>query len=160
MRRPLLPAMIAAIAALGLASAAWADSLSVPIDQSARLVLPPGTQNVVVGNPAIADVNVLDSHNAVLLGRAYGVTNILITDARGRVLLNRQVVVAGTQTDRVTLFKGATPGAPAGPENYACAGQRCERTPMPGEADIDYSRYEKPYVGYADRAASAAKHNP
>lgn len=158
MRRRLIPLVIAAVAAAGLTRAAQAETLSVPIDQSARLILPAGAQNVMVGNPAIADVNVLDSHSAVLLGRAYGVTNLLITDARGRVLLDRQVVVAAPQSDHVTMFRGGTAASPPGVVNYACAAERCERTPMPGENDVDYSRVEKPYVGYASRAASAAKH--
>lgn len=160
MRRRLITLAIAAFAAAGLAQGARAESLSVPIDQSARLILPAGAQNVMVGNPAIADVNVLDSHNAVLLGRAYGVTNLLVTDGRGRVLVNRQVVVAAPQTDRVTMFRGTAGPQPPGVVNFACAAERCERTPMPGENDTDYNRVEKPYVGYADRAASAAKHTP
>ncbi|MCI3135365.1 pilus assembly protein N-terminal domain-containing protein [Phenylobacterium aquaticum] len=158
MRRRLIPLAIAAIAAAGLARTAQAETLSVLIDQSARLSLPAGAQTVMVGNPAIADVNLLDSHNAVLLGRAYGVTNLLVTDVRGRVLMDRQVVVAAPQTDRVTMFRGGTAASPPGVVNYACAAARCERTPMPGENDTDYSRVEKPYIGYADRAASAAKH--
>jgi len=158
MRRRLIPLAIAAIVAAGLARTAQAETLSVLIDQSARLSLPAGAQTVMVGNPAIADVNLLDSHNAVLLGRAYGVTNLLVTDNRGRVLLDRQVVVAAPQTDRVTMFRGGTAASPPGVVNYACAAARCERTPMPGENDVDYSRVEKPYIGYADRAASAAKH--
>lgn len=158
MRRRLIPLAIAAIAAAGLARTAQAETLSVLIDQSARLSLPAGAQTVMVGNPAIADVNLLDSHNAVLLGRAYGVTNLLVTDVRGRVLMDRQVVVAAPQTDRVTMFRGGTAASPPGVVNYACAAARCERTPMPGENDVDYSRVEKPYIGYADRAASAAKH--
>jgi len=158
MRRRLIPLAIAAIAAAGLARTAQAETLSVLIDQSARLSLPAGAQTVMVGNPAIADVNLLDSHNAVLLGRAYGVTNLLVTDSRGRVLMDRQVVVAAPQTDRVTMFRGGTAVSPPGVVNYACAAARCERTPMPGENDTDYSRVEKPYIGYADRAAAAAKH--
>jgi hypothetical protein len=158
MRRRLIPLAIAAIAAAGLARTAQAETLSVPIDQSARLSLPAGAQNVMVGNPAIADVNLLDSHNAVLLGRAYGVTNLLVTDNRGRVLMDRQVVVSAPQTDRVTMFKGANASTPAGVVNYACAAQRCERTPMPGENTSDYSNFDKPYTAYSDRAAAAAKH--
>lgn len=163
MRRPLSTLVFAALAAASLAGAAEAQSLTVPIDQSARLILPSGAQNVVVGNPAIADVNVLDPRTATLLGRAYGVTNLLVTDGRGRVLMDRQVVVSAPQTDRVSVYRGpAGEGAPH-VENYACAAQRCERTPMPGEIDSDYNRYQAGYLGYANRAstaAAAAKPNP
>lgn len=152
-RLPLLAA--ATICALGLASAAGAASLTVPIDQSLRVVLPPGAQNVVIGNPAIADVTVLDQHTALLLGRAYGATNLLITDGRGRVLMDRQVAVAGVESDRVAIYRGPAGQGVARVENYACTG-RCERTPMPGETEQDFNRYQAGYVGYSARTKEAA----
>lgn len=152
-RLPLLAA--ATLAALGLTAAAHAASMAVPLDQSVRLILPPGTQNVVVGNPSIADITVLDSRTALLLGRSYGATNLLITDARGRVLMDRQVAVVGVETDRVAIYKGPAGQGVSRVENYACAG-RCERTPMPGETETDYGRYQSAYAGYAARAKDGA----
>ncbi|HQN49449.1 MAG TPA: pilus assembly protein N-terminal domain-containing protein [Phenylobacterium sp.] len=152
-RLPLLAA--ATLVAMGLAAAAQAASLTVPIDQSLRIVLPPGAQNVVIGNPAVADVTVLDSRTALLLGRAYGATNLLVTDARGRVLMDRQVAVAGVESDRVAIYRGPAGQGVSRVENYACA-TRCERTPMPGETDLDFNRYQAGYSGYAARAKEAA----
>lgn len=155
MRRRLPLFAASTIAALGLAVAAHAASLTVPIDHSLRITLPPGTQNVVIGNPSIADVTVLDSGTALILGRAYGATNLLITDARGRVLVDRQVAVAGLEADRVSVYRGPAGQGVPHVENYACAG-RCERTPMPGETDSDYNRYQTGYQGYAARAKEAS----
>lgn len=152
-RLPLLAA--AAFCAMGLAAAAHAASMAVPIDQSVRLILPPGTQNVVVGNPSIADVTVLDSRTALLLGRAYGTTNLLVTDGRGRVLMDRGIAVISADTDQVAIYKGPAGQGVSRVENYACAG-RCQRTPMPGEAEADYNRYQGGYAGYSARAREAA----
>lgn len=158
MRRRLPPfalalAVASAFATVAIAQSQAAYSLSVPIDQSARIVLPAGTQNVMIGNPSVADVNVLDAGSAILLGRSYGVTNLLITDGRGRVLMNRQVVVSAPDLNRVTLYRGPGGQPTARVENYACA-PRCERTPMPGETDADFSRFQAPYTAYAGRAQS------
>jgi Flp pilus assembly secretin CpaC len=109
---------------LTAASAAAAASLVVPIDQSAAVNLPRGTRDVLIGNPAIADVSVLDSGKAVILGKGYGVTNLVVIDQLGRTVMERQIVVSAPTTGRVSVIRGARV------DDYACAGG-CERT---GEA--------------------------
>ena len=106
------------------------------------------------GNPAIADVSVIDSRHLLVMGRSYGVTNIVVTDARGRTIFNQQVVVSAPDQDRVSFYRGPNLN------NYACS-PRCERTPMPGEQDAGaYSLYAKPYEGYADRSQGATAPTP
>ena len=108
-----------------LASAAQAaPSLSVPIDQSAPITLPRGARDVLIGNPAIADVSVLDSGKAMILGKGYGVTNLIVIDQLGRTVLERQIVVSAPTTGRVSVIRGARI------DDYACAAG-CERA---GEA--------------------------
>jgi hypothetical protein len=126
-----------------------AEALTVPIDQSAAIALPAGSQNIMIGNPAVADLNILSPRSAVVLGRSYGVTNLLITDSRGRTILDRQIVVSAADTGRVTTIRGSALGPHL--ENYACS-PRCERVPMPGEIDTDYTRYQSAYAGYSGRA--------
>jgi len=162
--RRLISSLIALCAVVATASpGAAADALAVPIDQSAPVILPLGAMNVMIGNPAIADVNVLDPRNAVVLARSYGITNLLVLDGRGRILMDKQVVAAA-DTGRVTMIQGATAGVPR-LENYACA-PRCERVPMPGETDADYNRYATGFTGYTSRAvegrssSGAAKPGP
>jgi Flp pilus assembly secretin CpaC len=124
----LIASAIASIAAfLALASAAMADPLAVQIDGSTRITLPAAARDVIVGNPSIADVAVLDGRNILVLGKSYGVTSLMVTDQRGRTILNTQVVVSANDVGRVSLFRG--------PElqSYACA-PRCERTAAPGSA--------------------------
>ena len=111
--------MIAALGAISTAAEA-APALMAPINQSIPINLPRGTRDVLIGNPAIADVSVLDSGKAVLVGKGYGVTNLVIIDQLGRTVLNRQVVVAAP-TGNVSVIRGAKV------EDYACA-SRCEPT--------------------------------
>lgn len=116
--RPALIGLIVGFAALASASQA-APTLAVPIDQSARVALPAGTRDVMIGNPAIADVNIVDARNAVVLGKGYGVTNLLVIDQLGRTVLERQIVVSAPSTGRVTVMRGAKV------QDYAC-GVGCE----------------------------------
>ena len=157
MRRPLLAAALALVALGTQVSAAGAATISAVIDQGVRISLPAGARDVMVGNPAIADINVVDSRTAVIQGRSYGVTNLMIIDARGRTIANSQIVVGAPDVNRVSLYRGPSAGAvAANVANYSCA-PRCERTPMPGEIDSEYNRYSIPFNAYAMRAAEARR---
>jgi len=96
-------------------AAALAASLGVPLDQSALITLSSPAHNVIVGNPAIADVSVQDQRHVIVTGKGAGVTNLVITNALGRPIFNRQIVVGGSSADRVSLIRGPTV------TRYACA---------------------------------------
>lgn len=150
MRRPLV--LFAALAVLASGGSALAQGLPVRIDQATRVALSAPARDVVIGNPSVADVTIIDGRNLLVMGKAYGVTNIVVLDARGRTILDRQIVVSASDEGRVSFFRG--------PDvyNYACS-PRCERTPMPGERDSGqgvYSQWSGPYTTYPDRAAAAA----
>ena len=102
-----------------------ASTMVVPIDQSAAVSLPRGTRDVLIGNPAIADVNVLDASKAVVLGKGYGVTNMIVIDQLGRTVMERRIVVAAPETGRVSVIRGPKV------DDYACAGG-CERDQRSG----------------------------
>lgn len=150
MRR--LLALFTAATILASSDVAWAQGLPVRIDQATRVALSAPARDVFIGNPSVADVTVIDGRNLLLMGKAYGVTNIVVLDARGRTILDRQIVVSASDEGRISFYRG--------PDvyNYACA-PRCERTPMPGERDSGqgvYSQWSGPYTTYADRAQAAA----
>jgi len=94
MRRLLATILGSLIVGLAPASAIAQDLLTVPMDHSVRFALPPGSKRVMLGAPGVVDITVLDMSTAVLLGRTYGATNILVLDATGRTLMNQEVVVA------------------------------------------------------------------
>lgn len=141
--------VLAALATLAFAGAAMAQSLTVRIDQAARVALPATARDVMIGNPAIADVSVIDGRNLVVVGKGYGATNLIVVDGRGRTILDREIVVSAVDDGRISFFRGPDV------HNYACS-PRCERTPMPGERTQPYDDFEKPYIGYGNRAGTAA----
>ena len=112
-------ALLAAAALVVAFPAAAVETLTVRMNQSAPVRLSSPARDVVIGNPAIADVNVLDGRSLVVLGKSYGVTNLLVMDQAGRMILNRQIVVSGAEPG-ISFYRGGEL------RSYAC-GERCER---------------------------------
>lgn len=153
--RRIFSSLAAFVLAVGTAVPSLAaGSFAVPVDQSAVVALPAGAQSVMIGNPAIADVNMLDTRTAVVLGRGYGVTNLLVIDARGRTLMDRQIVVSSPDVNRISIFRRSSDTQRPDVSNFSCS-PRCERTPMPGETDTEFSRYNGPYTAASARASEA-----
>jgi len=88
--------------------AASAASLSVTLDQAVRLTLKGPAQDVIVGNPGIADVTVADQRHLVIVGKSFGVTNLVVIGASGRTLFNRQIIVGASNDGRVSVYRGPT----------------------------------------------------
>ena len=150
-RKTFLP-LLALIGALSLAAPASAGIIA-RIDEATAVSLSGSAASVIVGNPAVADVSIVDRRRIAVLGRTYGTTNVMVFDAAGRVIYNGLVTVTSPSAGHVSMFRGAAV------HNYTC-GPRCERTPMPGEqADGVYSLYAPPYKDYADRAKGPAGGN-
>ena len=93
---------------LGSVRPAQADALVVPLDHSTRLRVTGAASSVVVGNPSVADVTVVDSHTLFVSGRGYGVTDVVVLDGTGRTLYSTEVVVGVAHTGRVSVWRGAT----------------------------------------------------
>lgn len=98
---------LAAAALLGLAGVAHAQSLNVEIDRSSRISLRGQAASVLVGNPAIADVTVVDANTLFVTGKGYGVTEVVAVDALGRTLYQGEVIVTGGSTGSVRVWRGA-----------------------------------------------------
>lgn len=112
---------LASILALALApTAVIAASLGVPLNQSVLVSLPAPAHNVFLGNPTVADVAMSDQRHVVVTGKMGGVTNLIVTDERGRTIFDRQIVVGATAGDRVSLINGGNV------ISYACA-PACEQ---------------------------------
>ena len=62
----------------------------------------------MVGNPSIADVSVQSSKLLVVTGKSFGETNLIVMDADGKVVANRQLIVQEPRTGFVTLYRGGT----------------------------------------------------
>lgn len=107
MRR--IAAALLALAVLAPAPLALAQSrpLSVEVDHVARLNLSGSAASVIVGNPRIADVTVVDARTLFVSGRAYGTTEIVVLDGAGRSIYQGEVVVSSPSAGQVRVWRGA-----------------------------------------------------
>ncbi|MGE4248227.1 MAG: pilus assembly protein N-terminal domain-containing protein [Parvibaculaceae bacterium] len=121
-----LPGLAFATALLSLAGPAFAASDVTILADQAKIIHvtgQPGT--VVVGNPSIADVTV-QGEQVVLMGRSYGVTNVIILDREGKQIAALDVTVQITDKNAVHVFRrGAR-------MSLACA-PVCEQTLQVGD---------------------------
>tara|TARA_R110001606_G_scaffold359994_13_gene512545 strand:- start:57087 stop:57560 length:474 start_codon:yes stop_codon:yes gene_type:complete len=107
--RPLARLAVLAVAVLALPgiTLAQAQPLNVGIDQSTRVQLSGPAGSVIVGNPQIADVTVVDANTLYITGKGYGVTEIVAVDSIGRTVFQSQVVVtAGSGSGQVRVWRG------------------------------------------------------
>jgi Flp pilus assembly secretin CpaC len=106
---PILLAAVCAAAPLAAAAPSHAQSgtMNVEIDRSARVQLSGPAASVIVANPAIADVTVVDANTLFILGKGYGVTEVVAVDGVGRTLFQREIVVTGGSTGTVRVWRGA-----------------------------------------------------
>ncbi|MES2860257.1 MAG: pilus assembly protein N-terminal domain-containing protein [Pseudomonadota bacterium] len=95
-----------AVASVLCASAAQAQSLNVEIDRSTRVALRGSASSVIVGNPAIADVTVVDANTLFVTGKGYGVTEVIAVDGLGRTLFQGEIIVTGGSTGSVRVWRG------------------------------------------------------
>ena len=100
--------VLGATALLAGPAVAQSGRISVEIDQAQRVQLSGPAGSVIVGNPAIADVTVVDSNTLYITGKGYGVTEVVAVDPIGRTVFQSQVVVtAGDGAGRVRVWRGA-----------------------------------------------------
>ena len=117
-----------AISAASIAQAA--DALTVELDGARILKLDTPASDVVIGNPFIADVTVQNPNRLVILGRAPGVTRLIVM-SDGTVTMDTQVVVhAKNASAQVSVL---APGRGAGIEEteFACSDRCTEVPPTP-----------------------------
>ena len=81
-------ALLSAAVLSAATAAAAASHLTVDINQSRRIGLAGSAANVVVGDPTIADVTMIDAHSVIVTGKGYGVTQIMVMNRAGRTLLD------------------------------------------------------------------------
>lgn len=120
--------LLAATAATAQTPAAPSAALSVGAGQAARITLAAPVRDLVVGDPTVADVSLVNERTLVVLGKKAGATTVLAFDARGRALADRQVVVTDIPDQAVIVQRGVAAST------YAC-GHRCSlltaQTPPP-----------------------------
>ncbi|MEZ5832691.1 MAG: pilus assembly protein N-terminal domain-containing protein [Dongiaceae bacterium] len=128
MFRSTWPVLAAAVIALcGVESASARDALTVELDGARILKLDSPASDVVVGNPNIADVTVQTPSRLVIIGRAPGVTRLIVM-SDGTITMDTQVVVtAKGVSSQVSVL--APDGNNVTETEFACS-DRC--TVVPG----------------------------
>lgn len=101
-----IAAALAVVAIAGSAAAQSASPMNVGIDRSQRISLRGSVSSVIVNNPAIADVTVVDANTLIIQGKGYGQTEVMAVDAIGRTLFQNQIVVSGGQGGSLRVWRG------------------------------------------------------
>jgi Flp pilus assembly secretin CpaC len=109
------------------------DGVGLTLDEVRTLTFKDPISTIYVGNPAIADVTMIDARHAFVQGKSYGHTNIVALDKENAQVFNTHVSVSGAQGGgTVTLNRGAQR------ITLTCAGGRCEPSPTPGDDQKSY----------------------
>jgi Pilus formation protein N terminal region len=103
------------------------EMVVVFLDQARLMQLPERAANVVIGNPLIADLSIQAGGLAVITGKSYGLTNIIVTDRKGAVLLEKTVEVSGAGDRTVVVYRNFER------ETYSCT-PLCSRRLTLGDA--------------------------
>jgi hypothetical protein len=149
MRRALFAAAFLSAAAPALA--AGAGDVSLALDEVHTLTFRGPVSTVYVGNPAIADITMIDSRHAFVQGKGYGRTNIVALNQDGVQVFGTHVTVTGNENGgTVVLNRGAQR------ITLNCAGQRCEPTPMPGDGKDAYEPSDGVTAAHQSAARMAA----
>jgi hypothetical protein len=127
MRRVLIAATVLACVTQANAAPRGSD-VALALDEVHTLTFKSPIATVYVGNPAIADVTMIDSRHAFVQGKGFGRTNIVALNSDNVQVFNTHITVTGSEgSGTVTLNRGAQR------VTLNCAGGRCEPTPTPGD---------------------------
>jgi hypothetical protein len=121
-----------------------AETLVVPLDHTVRIGVQGQAASVVIGNAAVADVTVIDTHTLFVSGKSVGQTDVSVLDGAGRTIFASDVDVTTYGPGRVAVFRGqertdfnCAPGcAPQGQKDAGAAGAAAGAAggaPVPGK---------------------------
>ena len=138
-----------ALAAISVAVASPAmANVSVRLDQNTIMDLRAPAGTVLIGDPAVVDINLLSPRRIAILGRGYGSTNVIITDRMGKIIFQQVVEVSRNSAGRVSVYRAGSVS------NFSCT-PVCQRTPSPGEENAAYQAYAAPYKEHSQAGQSA-----
>ena len=125
-------------AALTVATAAWGaerQPIEVPLGGASLLTLDRPVHNLIVGNPAVADVSVENATSVIVFGKQRGGTTLTALDASGAPIIDALVVVdagdaGGTVSVTWASGKDIKPGGDG--VTYVCGTATCVKAlPIP-----------------------------
>jgi Flp pilus assembly secretin CpaC len=141
--------VLTVLAALSGGSAAASDQVWLTMDQVKPYQMKAEVDQIVVGNPGIADVTVRDRSRVLLFGKAPGVTNMYLFDADGNEIDNLIVRVRSASTEMLTLQRG-------GQRLTLNCMSTCEPTLTVGDAQDSFGATQTQVQQKFEQAKSAA----
>src|SRR6516165_10776366 len=117
-----------------------AADVTVIMDQARLIRLPDRVATIVIGNPMIADASLQPGGMMVLTGKGYGMTNLVVLDRAGNVLMEKSIEVKGPRTDVVVMYRGIDR------ETYSRA-PICQRQIMIGDSSVYFDTGVLPATG-------------
>jgi hypothetical protein len=127
--------LLAAIVFAAFASRAVAEEpISVHIDQAKIIKLPDRAATVVIGDPLIADMSIQPGGLAVLTGKGFGATNVVVLDKSSAVLMEKTVEVKGPVDPIVMVYRGMTR------QTYSCTPECSPRMTLGDTSKDDFDK--------------------
>jgi hypothetical protein len=128
-----------------------ADDLIVKYDQSQLIRLPRPAAEIIIGNPAIADIAIQSGNLLVVTGKSFGITNIIALDSERNVIQDQRVLVRRDDAKVVNLQRGTER------QTFNCTPQ-CNPSIVIGD-DQKYfdmiSKAAQAKIGFSERAADS-----
>ena len=131
-----------------VASQASAGQVWLTMDQVRPYELQKPAGQIVVGNPAIADVTVQDKERVFLFGKAPGMTNIYIFDDEGQFVDNLLIRVRATTQDMLVMHRGSAR------MTYNCT-TNCEPTMTVGDETQTFTEMNQQVMTKTQQALQA-----
>ena len=128
--RRALPWLSAALIVAAAATQAVAEEpIVVRVDQATIVKLPDRAATLVIGDPLIADLSIQPGGIAVVTGKGYGATNVVVMDRSGAVLMQKNVEVKGPPDPIVVVYRGVARNT------YSCNPQCAPRITLGDDTD-------------------------
>lgn len=144
--RKIAAAVIFALAPLP----AGAEQIWLTMDQVRPYELAKPAGQIVVGNPAVADVTVQDKERVFLFGKAPGMTNMYIFDDEGEFVDNLIIRVRATGAGMLVMHRGAMR------TTYNCTDE-CDATMTVGDETTSFSTVQQQVRTKAQQATASAE---
>ena len=106
------------------------EVIPVLLDQARIVKLPERAATLVIGDPLIADISIQPGGLAVITGKSYGATNMVVLDRSGAVLMERNLEVRGPPDPIVVVYRGVARST------YSCTPQCSPRISLGDDPDV------------------------
>jgi Flp pilus assembly secretin CpaC len=146
-------ALLAMLSGIVAPAAQMLDDIIVKYDQSQLLRLPQPASEIIIGNPVIADVAMQSGGMLIITGKSFGITNMIVLDAKREVMFERLIMVKREDARVVNLLRGIQR------QTYNCTPQ-CNPTVTIGDEQAYFDSTAKAAEKKAGLSEKAAEGSP